>query len=322
MEKSTKDDILRILKENRGADVSGQKLAQALGVSRNAVWKAIHKLQDEGYRIESATNRGYRLVQDGDALRASAISACLFPAHKGLDVRVYASVDSTNNEAKRLLADGLDHATLLLAEEQTSGRGRMGRSFYSPKGTGLYMTLILPLEQPLADAVYITTAASVAVVRAAEALTGRTLSIKWVNDIYLGDKKICGILTEAVSNVETGRVQSVIVGVGVNISTTDFPAEVAARAASLLPKELARNRLAAAIADELLNACAHLEDHSYIAEYKAHAMVLGRAVVYTENGTQKEAVAVDIDEAGGLVVRDAEGRESTLRSGEITLRVV
>lgn len=321
MDRSKKDDILRVLEENRGADVSGQKLALTLGISRNAVWKAIHKLQEDGHRIESATNRGYRLAQDSDVLLAQNVTAHLGDANKDLDVRVYPIVDSTNNEAKRLLAGGLDHAALLLAEEQTGGRGRMGRSFYSPKGTGLYMTLIVPLECQLSDAVHITTAASVAVVRAVEALTDKTLSIKWVNDIYLGDKKICGILTEAVSNFETGSAQSVIVGIGLNVSTTDFPADVSMRAASLFPLDVTRDRIAAAITDELLYACAHLDDRRYIVDYKAHSMVLGKAVTYTENGVTKEAVAVDIDDAGGLVVRDADG-EHTLRSGEITLRVV
>ncbi|MDO5112170.1 MAG: biotin--[acetyl-CoA-carboxylase] ligase [Clostridia bacterium] len=319
---NSKDDILDILKANRGEDVSGQKLAETLGISRNAVWKAVHKLQAEGHRIESATNRGYRLRSDSDVLQADDIIACLDDAHKDLDVRVYACVDSTNNEAKRLLANGLDHAALLLAEEQTGGRGRMGRAFYSPKGTGLYMTLILPWARSLADAVHITTAASVAVVRAVERLTGRRLSIKWVNDVYLDDKKLCGILTEAVSDFETGRAQSVIVGIGVNVSTADFPAEVRQRATSLFTSGVTRNRMAAAITDELLRASAHLGDASDIAFYKAHSMVLGKAVTYTENGIARQAVAVDIDETGGLVVRHADGSERTLHTGEITLRVV
>lgn len=318
---SLKSALISELERNRGGYLSGQALADRLGVSRNAVWKTVNALRAGGYDIRSRTNLGYGLAPGCDVLSAEGIAAWLPARYAGLPLRVFPEIDSTNSEARRLLANGLAQPTLVAADRQTAGRGRSGRSFYSPAGTGLYMSLVLFPDTDLADAVRLTAAAAVAVVRAVEALTDRRPGIKWVNDIYLDGRKICGILTEAAAGLESGRPQGVVVGIGLNVATERFPDELADTAASLFPVGVPRNRLAAAIAAELLALAEDPADGRFMADYRAHSLAPGRAVTYTAGGETRRALAVGIDDAGGLVVEDAAGRRTVLRSGEISLRI-
>ena len=236
-----------------------------------------------------------------------------------LAVEVLQEVDSTNSEAKRRLRAGLTEPLLLAAEHQTAGRGRQGKSFYSPAATGIYMTLTVHPDAPLTDAVSVTTRASVAVCRAIRQVTGLQPEIKWVNDLYLGGKKICGILVEAESDFAAGITKHLVIGVGVNVTTADFPEELTEAAS--LSVDADRDLLIAAIARELLRETADLQDRSYLEDYRRHSMVLGKPVVWMLNGERREATAVEIDEEGGLVVEDADGTRRTLQSGEISLRV-
>lgn len=309
-----KDAVLARLRCCGDASVSGQMLAQELGISRAAVWKIIKTLQGEGYEIEAVSNRGYRLMQTPDRLSADELRAAL----PELEIDVLETVDSTNTEAKRRLVSDVQKPMLLAAEAQTGGRGRQGRSFYSPAGTGIYMTLAVHPNAALTDAVSVTTRASVAVCRAIRTLTDAEPQIKWVNDLYLGEKKLCGILVEAISDFETGITKSLIIGVGVNVSTTDFPD---LPQACSLQQKLDRNALIIAIAKELLKETADLRDKSYLADYRKWSMVIGREIVFIQNGVQKAAKAIEIDENGGLIVETIDGSCETLQSGEITLRV-
>ena len=311
-----KELVLQHLQQAGARDVSGQELAQELGVSRTAVWKIIKSLQREGYEIAAGSNRGYRLLKGPDRLDAAAIAQALPDA---VELALLETVDSTNNEAKRRLASGLERPLLVVAATQTAGRGRQGKSFYSPPGTGIYMTLVVHPNAALTDAVSVTTRASVAVCRAIRRLTSARPEIKWVNDLYLHGKKICGILVEAVSDFESGVTRSLVIGVGVNITTTEFPD--LPQAASLQTDEVQRNELIAAIASELLRETADLQSRSSLSDYRAWSMVLGKSVVYEKNGEKKEAVAREIDANGGLVVENAAGVRETLQSGEISLRV-
>lgn len=316
---SLKHDILLRLHETCGGFISGQELADSLGVSRAAVWKAITALRNDGAVIESVTNRGYRLLKGFDLLSAELISAAL--EHKDLRVSVFDSLDSTNNEAKRRLAGGFSGAELIVASQQTAGRGRMGRSFYSPAGTGLYMSLAISCPGGFENAVYSTTAAAVAVVRAIERLTPLRPRIKWVNDICLDGRKICGILTEGVTDFESGSLTGVVIGIGVNLNTEDFPADIAQAAASLGDSAPRRCVLAAAIADELLDIIRQLPDKSFLEYYRERSLVIGRRVTYTAAGVSDSAEAVGIDDSGGLIVRKDNGELLTLSSGEISLRL-
>jgi len=241
----------------------------------------------------------------------------LAAALPGVDVVVLQTVDSTNSEAKRRIRAGCRETLLLAAEAQTAGRGRQGKSFYSPGGTGVYMTLAVHPHVPLTDAVSVTTKASVAVCRAIRSTTGLRPEIKWVNDLWLNGKKICGILVEAVPG-EAGMAGSLVIGVGINVTTTDFPPELSEAAS--LGRMVDRNELIAAIARELLRETADLRDTSYLEDYRAWSLVLGRPVSWVLNGERREALALEIDDDGGLVILDQDGSRRTLRSGEISVR--
>lgn len=234
-------------------------------------------------------------------------------------VEVLPTVDSTNTEAKRRLRAGLTEPLLLAAEQQTAGRGRQGRSFYSPAETGIYMTLVIHPHAPLADTVSVTTRASVAVCRAIRRVTKLQPEIKWVNDLYLRGKKICGILAEAESDYAAGITNSLIIGVGINVTTADFPEELTEAASLAVAAD--RDLLIAAVAEELLRETARLGDRSYLEDYRRWSMVLGRQIVWTRNGESRIGRAVAIGEDGGLAVEAEDGSRHILQSGEISLRV-
>lgn len=319
---SLKSDILLFLEENTDSYLSGQYLAKKFGVSRNAVWKAINQIKEDGYIIDSVQNRGYCLSGKSDVLSSEKIERFFTnPSCKDLKLYVYDQIDSTNNEAKRMVANGFSDIALIVANEQTSGRGRLGREFYSPKNTGIYMTFIFHPNLEISDAVSVTTAASVAVVRAIERLTEVKPQIKWVNDVYLNEKKVCGILTEAVTDFESGVTNSIIIGIGINITTESFPDEIASTAASLNPSGISRNKLIAAAADEMLTICGDLTDKSYIKDYRSHSLIIGKNIYYYKNNTKYTGIAMNIDDNGGLVVRSADGKIEILHSGEITVRL-
>lgn len=248
-----------------------------------------------------------------------ALSASRIQKHLVRDVSVflYDELDSTNAEARRLLSAGQAHgAALVLAEAQHAGRGRRGRAFYSPARTGLYMTLALAPQSETASIVRVTTAAAVAVALAIESLTTAKPQIKWVNDIFLDNRKICGILAENVAD-DAGN-QRVIVGVGVNIAT-EFP-EALANVAGSLNAAISRNHLAAEIVNRLQALTENLDDTSYLDAYRARSSVLGQAISYEQNGEVRRGTALYVDDMGGLIVRRANGSIETLQSGEITVR--
>lgn len=312
---SLKNDILFELLSNKDY-ISGQELAEKFGKSRAAVWKAIKTLTADGYNIDAVTNRGYMLIENNDLISAQSIRANM---KNGIDVYYYSTTDSTNNCCKRILADGRQGAFLVVADKQTAGRGRQGKSFYSPPKTGIYFSLVIRPRTSLQNAVTATTAASVAVCRAIEKLTDKKPKIKWVNDVYLDGKKICGILTEAMSNFEDGTVDSVIIGIGVNINTADFPDTV--EGAGCLDVNISRSRLIAGIADELLD-IAGGDYKSFIDYYRSHSLVIGEKIKFIQNGRVTPALAVAIDETGGLKVALENGEHITLRSGEISIRKI
>ncbi|WP_178669206.1 biotin--[acetyl-CoA-carboxylase] ligase [uncultured Eubacterium sp.] len=311
-----KEEVLQYLFDNSSEYISGEELAHSLGKSRTAVWKAIKSLQADGYRIDAVTNRGYMLDAGNDILNAQEIKKAL-----SFDCRVeyYKTLDSTNNVAKRIIAEGEDDVLLVVGEEQTAGRGRQGKSFYSPQGTGIYMSLVVHPMIELQSAVTATTAAAVAVCRAIESLTDKKPMIKWVNDVYLDGKKICGILTEAVTDFETQTVSSVIIGVGINLTTKDFPCDV--QNASCLNADVKRAELIGAVANEL-NRIVCSGYGEFMEYYRSHSLVVGEDIVFIKGGVSTQARALGIDDFGGLEVELADGTHYTLRSGEITVRKI
>lgn len=323
---SVKTELLSILEANREKDLSGEELAKKMGVSRTSIWKAVKALKAEGYLIEAANNRGYRLQEKTDVLSEEGIRLELDKKYQDFSIEVHKVLDSTNEEIKRRVLDGAAHGLTILAEQQTKGKGRLGRNFYSPAGTGIYMSILIKPELEGSDAVLITTATSVAVCRGIRKVLGLEPQIKWVNDIYLRDKKICGILTEAISDFEMGRIDSVIVGIGINYSTDDFPEELKERAGSLgAGNHVPRNELVAAVLNEFWDIYNDITGRKFMEEYRRRSNVIGKEVRFLEKNVWREARALDIDEDGGLLVEyagsEGETVKRTLHTGEITLRI-
>lgn len=321
----TRDEVLDFLWKNADDYVSGEELARRLSLSRTAVWKAIGQLRDEGYEIESQPKRGYRLRSVSDVLSAEGVRRHL--RHGELQLQVYKTISSTNTVLKGLAAEGAGAGLALIAEEQTAGRGRMGRSFYSPPESGLYLSLLLRPEMQAVDAVRLTACAAVAVAEAIEALSGREAQIKWVNDIFVGGRKVCGILTEASVDCESGMMHYVIVGIGVNTHVPDgnFPEElrgIAGAAFGSEPVPELRCRLAAEILDRLSDYAANPAAPAVFEGYRRRSLVLGKEINILSPGREPQpAVAVDLGKDYSLLVRLPDGSTRRLNSGEVSVKV-
>ena len=242
-----------------------------------------------------------------------------------VDIRIYDEIDSTNKEARRLAEQGISDRILLLARAQTSGRGRMGRAFYSPADAGIYMTYLWQPNVAAEDVISITTAAAVAVHRALRGmlpLSEKSLRIKWVNDIYLADKKVCGILTEAITDPQSGQVRYMWIGIGINVAPTVFPDELKTIAISLDAPALDRNALIASIMNEWMEIMCDTDRYRHMSYYRQHSMVIGKAVNTVCADKITPGVVLDIDRDGGLVVERHDGTVETIRSGEISLRLI
>ena len=316
-----KDQVLQILSGHE--TVSGESLGRELGVSRNAVWKAVDRLRKEGYLIEAVTNNGYRLVSAPDILSESGIRRWLTSKSIGQAMELHENLDSTNICAKALAAAGAPHGFLVAAEAQSAGRGRLGRSFFSPAHSGIYVSFILRPACSPEKASMITSLAAVAAAEAIEDLTPADVRIKWVNDLYIGNRKICGILSEAGMGMETGRLDYVIVGIGVNVGRMVFPPELQDIAGSVgnetgvVPD---RNRLIAGIANRLEARFGQLETGAFLSESRRRSNVIGRDVLVIDGEKQYPARALDIDHQGRLVIQTETGTE-TLGYGEVSLKL-
>lgn len=313
------EELLKIMESGESENISGQELSERLGVSRAAVWKAVDKLRAQGYQIEAAPNRGYKLIKSGDMLSKQQIEALLpEKLREKTEILLFKTINSTNTYGKKLAADGAKSGTVIIADQQTEGRGRRGHSFYSPPKTGLYMSVILRPQGFAADIDMVTVCAGCAVCRAVENLTDRKPMIKWVNDIFIDDKKICGILSEGVTDFEAGSVDSIVVGIGVNVTTDIFPQEIENKAGAL-NCQIPRSKIAAEIIKQLFE-CLNSTREKNIAEYKSRSLVLGKEISYFRNNFPRQGRAVDIDQKGQLIVETEDGRE-TLNAGEISVKL-
>lgn len=327
---SSRDDVLSLLR-NEDAFLSGEEISRRLGLSRAAVWKAVDVLRRGGYEIEARTGLGYRLSAAPDALTEPEIRSFLGPtAVIGRELRCFEELDSTNNYLKALAQTGAPDGLAVTADCQTAGRGRMDRSFQSPKGQGIYLSVLLRPQLPPDRLPPVTALAGVAVCAAVERVCGVRPGLKWPNDPVLCGKKLCGILTEMSLEAETGRVQSLVLGIGINVGQKpeDFSPEVREVATSLLQalgKPVSRPRLTAALLEELDKAYAALSAGNlseYQAAYRRDCVNLGKTVqlIPFGDGPRETARAVDINEEFSLVVRGEDGKERTVRSGEVSVR--
>jgi len=312
-----KSRLLRLLEENRETYISGGALAKDLAVSRNAIWKAATSLRAEGFGIRAVTNKGYRLDSDVDVLSEAGIEA--FLKTEGLfTVETRKSVTSTNTVMREIATGGAREGYVIAAEEQTAGKGRLGRGFHSPAGHGVYFSLLLRPGDKASDpaggtgcASFITSAAAVAVARAIEEVFGVRVGIKWVNDLYIGDKKVCGILTEATLDMENGSVDSAVLGIGINITKPKegYPDEIGKIAASLTGEEscgdMKRCRLIASVLDNFMVFYDNLAGREFLDEYRERSIVLGSDIYVMPigGGEARPASTLAIDDECRLVVR-------------------
>lgn len=322
---SLKERILPLLTEKGTDYLSGEELAQILGVSRTAVWKAVSALKEDGYRIEAVTNRGYRLSSGQDILSAEVINNRLGSLSEKLCIEVKSKVTSTNALLKQYAADGSPEGTVIVAAEQTAGRGRFTRSFFSPKDSGVYMSILLRPSVSAADSVLITTAAAVAVAEAAEALCGRRTYIKWVNDVLIDGKKVCGILTEASLNIESGALDYAVLGIGINVYEPDggFPQDIKDKAGAVFSKreENLRSLLAAEVISRFFKYYNSLAKKEFLNAYRNRCIVLNRRITVLSGNLSRAALATDIDDNFRLHVKYDDSTEESLSSGEISIKL-
>ncbi len=322
----TKDAVLELLREADGF-VSGQQMSEKLQLTRAAVWKAIQALREDGYAIESATNRGYRLAAPTGRLCRTEILRRL-EGHPWADtVTVLDSVDSTNTYCKKIAAGGAPHGTVVIADRQTEGKGRLGRSFASPAGVGLYLSVILRPNVPPVELLHLTAVAAEAAVEAVHETTGLRPGIKWTNDLVIGRRKFVGILTELSLQAESGLVEYAVIGIGTNCNhgDGDFPPEVRPMAISLREatgQVVDRNAHAAALIRWLHQADAQLLTHKadWMSRYAADCITVGRDVRVIRGGTVRCAHADGVDENAALLVTYEDGSREAVSSGEVSVR--
>lgn len=321
---TTKERLLARLEKTPGEFISGQALAEEIGVSRNAVWKAVRALREEGYLIDAVTNRGYALSFDSDRLSPAGIASHL-SSRETFEISVRHTVDSTNAWARDRAHEGAREGTVVVAEGQSAGRGRLGRTFYSPEGTGLYLSILLRPTIDPSQSYALTCSAAVATARAIERTCGRPAQIKWVNDVYCDGRKVAGILTEGSFGLEDGRFDHAVVGIGINVRKPagGWPDEIAERAGVLLEEDdsaAVRCRLAAALIEEFWSLYESLPEETFADEYRARCFLLGKRVVATAGRKTLTGKAVDLDDAFRLVVECSDGSLHALSFGDVSVR--
>ncbi|OXM88036.1 biotin--[acetyl-CoA-carboxylase] ligase [Paenibacillus rigui] len=317
------EQLLQIFEENTDKFLSGEQLSVKLGCSRTAIWKHIERLRQEGYVFEAVSRKGYRMISKPEKLDIPNISSRLTTETFGRHIRYFDEVDSTNNTANALVKEGGVEGTLIIAEKQTAGRGRMGRQWHSPKGKGLWMSLILKPRIPLHFTPHLTLLVAVALCRTIRQLTQLPAGIKWPNDLLIDGKKISGILLE--SSAEEEKLHHVIAGVGisVNLQAEDYPEEIRGIATSLAieaGKEVNRSELLVHFLQELesLYKVYHEQGFAPIKLlWEALSVSLNKAVRTQSPQGLKEGFAVGIDDSGALIVRQEDGSLTKWYSGNI-----
>ncbi len=319
-----KINVLEAL-QNSGAEyVSGEQLSEQLGVSRTMVWKIINQLKKEGYEIESSSRKGYRLKAQNECLTQASLSL-LFKDKSWLNEVVYReTVDSTNLEAKRIALKSEEDRILIVADEQQTGRGRLGRNWHSAKGEGLWMSLLIRPDIKPENSFRLTLIAAVSVSQGIEKVTGLAAGIKWPNDLIVNDKKICGILSEM--SAEWQKVNYVILGIGINVNQTEFPEDIKEKASSLgLESHGHVNKL------DLLHAC--IESYMYFEQalydserleellkvYREKSVTLGKTVRVIGK-SERIGKALELDDKGALLVAFEDGTTEYVNYGEVSVR--
>lgn len=315
-----------MLEENRGSYISGERIAAEASVSRAAVWKSIRALQGTGVPIDAVPNKGYALAADSDIVSETALRRILNGSDAPFRFDLHRSVSSTNELAKRAGDLGEAEGLVIVAEEQTAGKGRLNRRFHSPGGSGIYLSILLRPKIQAQDALMITTAAAVAAAEAIGEVTQRDARIKWVNDIFCHGGKCGGILTEASISMENGTIDYAVMGIGMNIREPEggFPPEIRGIAAAILEPGViipdVRCRLIAAFLRRFWEIYRHLPEKHHLNGYRERSMLIGEQVMVISGNSERPAVVLGIDGDCRLVVRWEDGAEAALSTGEVSVR--
>ncbi|NLI57391.1 MAG: biotin--[acetyl-CoA-carboxylase] ligase [Clostridium sp.] len=328
-----KNRILKKLKNSNKEYVSGEQLSECLGVSRTYIWKCIKELREEGYIIESSPKLGYKLSYIPDIINNKEIMEERESKLLGKNVIYFSQIDSTNNYAKKIAQEGCEEGTVVIADLQISGRGRLGRQWNSKDKKGILMSVVLKPEISIEELQIITLAASIAVVEAVKELTGIDLGVKWPNDIILDGRKVCGILTEA--SMEMDKINFVVLGIGLNVwhEKKDFPSDLEEKATSLAIYLRQKGQLNDIIIrrSELIKRILFKLEELYhkvnrgdldliTALWKKYSVTLGKEVLIAVKGEQHNGVAIDITKEGKLIVQCIDGTRKEVLSGEIFVK--
>lgn len=324
---NTREAVLALFESNKGIYLSGEEIAARVSISRAAVWKVVRTLRSEGYEIDGIRNKGYRLSADTDILSAQGIQKYLTSDWAQAELCVLPEAGSTNTLMREKAEAGAPEGSVILANSQTGGKGRQGRSFYSPADTGIYMSILLrPSGLSPEQAVKITTMAAVAMCEAIEEASGKQAQIKWVNDIYVEGKKVCGILTEASVSMENNCMESLVLGVGLNVyaPAEGFPQELRQIAGAVFDSRQkdGKNLLAAGFLNRVMRLYRQREQADYAAAYRSRSMAIGKEVTVLKPSGSRKARALDVDDSCALLVEYKDGTKERLTSGEIRIRLM
>lgn len=322
-----KKEIIQLLYENRGEYISGEFIARKLFVTRATVWKAINSLKLEGYSINGISNKGYSLNFDTDIICASMIKPLLNHQNNAIkyDIDVLDTVNSTNSYLKSKLSENIKEGKVIIAEHQSEGKGRFERDFFSPKGTGVYMSILLRPKIKAEQSSTITGMIAVSVAEAINELTDSDAKIKWVNDVYIGDKKVCGVLTQASYSLESGKFDYVIVGIGVNVyrPLKGF-GDIEGKATSITTQNDGfdlRNTLVANILNKISYHYKELDQNEILQRYRGLQYLIGKQVEYDTDEIRR-GIVVGVDDQFRLIVENVNGGYEHLCSGEVSVIVV
>ena len=319
-----KEEILRLLRSADGY-ISGQELCNRFGVSRTAVWKAINQLKEAGYEIEAQQNKGYRLMSAPDLMTEAEIKSLMHTEWVAKEVLYFDTIDSTNTKAQELAEKGYPSGTLVVADKQESGKGRRGRSWVSPSGTGIFMTLMIKPDINPNNASMLTLVAALAVAKAITSVTGEEALIKWPNDIVVNGKKVCGILTEM--NAQFDYINHIVVGIGINVHNESFPEEISQMASSLMIEAGGKRFHRAQIIAETMSYFEQYYDtflktqdlSALVREYDELLVNRNKSVRVLDPKEPFDGKAMGITPKGELIVDTWESRK-LVSSGEVSVR--
>ena len=319
-----KEEILRLLRSADGY-ISGQELCNRFGVSRTAVWKAINQLKEAGYEIEAQQNKGYRLMTAPDLMTEAEIKSLMHTEWVAKEVLYFDTIDSTNTKAQELAEKGYPSGTLVVADKQESGKGRRGRSWVSPSGTGIFMTLMIKPDINPNNASMLTLVAALAVAKAITSVTGEEALIKWPNDIVVNGKKVCGILTEM--NAQFDYINHIVVGIGINVHNESFSEEISQMASSLMIEAGGKRFHRAQIIAETMSYFEQYYDtflktqdlSALVREYDELLVNRNKSVRVLDPKEPFDGKAMGITPKGELIVETWESRK-LVSSGEVSVR--